>query len=244
MDGTLDALAQVLSELSERPHDIALHARHIRLAKSLEVEQPEVQSALEMLTQFLSAGEDVWLELIKAKEASVDLGTVEGVEELLALYSRAEADYLCASATSSFQKYGIDILIIIAIPILQKHLQFLIDRHALYVDEEVKPSELGELFSTSWTRAAISEVVNKGIGHTQQVLYFVYRERITLTPIRATCYGMHSVTGSSKYWKQPHHPKGNIGHVRLECRRLISVQATACGVLAILSSHPSAPTTF
>jgi hypothetical protein len=101
MDGTLEALAQVLSELSERPYDITLHARHIRLAQSLE--ETEVQSAMEMLTQFLAAGEDVWLELIRAKEASVDLNMAEGVEELLELYSRAEADYLCASTTSNFQ---------------------------------------------------------------------------------------------------------------------------------------------
>ena len=101
MEGTLDALAQLLSELSERPYDIALHARHIRLAQSLE--EAEVHSAMEMLTQFLSAGEDVWLGLIGAKESSVDLSEAEGVQELLALYSRAEADYLCASITSSFQ---------------------------------------------------------------------------------------------------------------------------------------------
>jgi len=99
MDETraLDALAGVLNELSEHPYDISLHARHIHLAQSLEV---QVQAAWEMFTQFLAAGEDVWLDLIKAKEASVDLGTAEGVEEILALYSRAEADYLCASAIS------------------------------------------------------------------------------------------------------------------------------------------------
>lgn len=159
MDGTLDALAQVLSELSERPYDIALHSRHIRIAQSLEDNQTEVQSALEMFVQFLAAGEDAWLELIKAKEASVDLGTVEGVQELLALYSRAEADYL-------------------SIPILQKHLQFIIDRHAHYVGEEAKPAELGALFSTSWTRAAIADVVNKGVRHITQshLLWDVQRD--------------------------------------------------------------------
>jgi squamous cell carcinoma antigen recognized by T-cells 3 len=197
MNENLDALAKVLSELSERPHDIALHARHIQLAKSLEVEPTEVQSALEMSTQFLAAGEDVWLALIEAKEASVDMGTVEGVEELLALYSRAEADYLCASATaSSFQNHDIDVLIILAIRILQKHIQFIIDRYAHCVDEEVEPSALGELFSSSWTRAAIADVVNRGIGHITQVQYVRDKDRIYLIPVRATCYGMPSVIGS------------------------------------------------
>ena len=103
MDGTLDALAQLLNELSERPYDITLHSRHIRLAQSLEESELEVHSAMEMLTQFLSAGDHVWLELIRAKETSVDLSKAESVEELLALYARAEADYLCASTTLSLQ---------------------------------------------------------------------------------------------------------------------------------------------
>jgi hypothetical protein len=110
-------------------------------------------------------------------------------------------------------KYGVNVLIITAIPILQKHLQFIIDRHAHYGGEEVKPSELGELFSTSWTRAAIAEVVNKGIGHLTQVLYFCDEKRMALIPIRATCYGTPSVIGSSKYWKQPHHLNGKVRHI-------------------------------
>lgn len=92
---SLDALAQVLNELSESPYDINLHAKHIRLAQSLEGMETEVQSALEMLPDFLAAGEDVWLALIKTKEGALDLDTGNGVEELLALYNRAEADYLC-----------------------------------------------------------------------------------------------------------------------------------------------------
>ncbi|RDB17959.1 hypothetical protein Hypma_000943 [Hypsizygus marmoreus] len=146
---SLDALAKVLTDLSERPFDITLHAQHIRLAQSLEGMEAEQQLALEMLPQYLAAGEDVWLALIKAKEASVDLETAEGVEELLSLYSRAEEDYL-------------------SIPILQKHLQFLLDKHARYSEEGTRPEALGDLFSTNWTRSAITDVVNKGIGHLTQ----------------------------------------------------------------------------
>jgi len=32
----------------------------------------------------------------------------------------------------------------------------------------VKPTDLGEMFTTGWTREAITEVVNKGIGHLTQ----------------------------------------------------------------------------
>ncbi|KAF8073869.1 hypothetical protein FPV67DRAFT_1479613 [Lyophyllum atratum] len=143
---SLEALGKVLNDLSERPYDINLHIQHIRLAQSLEGMEAQAKSAMEMLPDFLAAGDEVWSLLIEEKENSVDLQTAEGVEELLALYSRAEADYL-------------------SIPILQKHLQFILDRYEEYSGDEPKPSELGILFSVPWTRAAITEVVNKGIGH-------------------------------------------------------------------------------
>ncbi|KAG6918338.1 hypothetical protein DXG01_015197 [Tephrocybe rancida] len=143
---SLDALAKVLNDLSERPYDLNLHKQHVQLARSLEGMEAEATSACEMLVDFLAAGDQVWNTLIEAKESSVDLETAEGVDELLSVYSRAESDYL-------------------SIPILQKHLQFLIDRHEQYAGEDPKPSALGDLFSTTWTRTAITEVVNKGLKH-------------------------------------------------------------------------------
>ena len=97
MDETqsLDALANVLTQLEAKPFDLALHATHIRLTQTLGVAQ-DTQSAMELMTSYFAAGEDVWLALIKAKEAALDLDSANGVEELLALYKRAEGDYLCA----------------------------------------------------------------------------------------------------------------------------------------------------
>lgn len=92
---SLDALAKLLNDLSERPYDINLHIQHLQLAKSLEGMESQITSACEMLVDFLAAGEQVWFILIDAKEKLVNLETQEGVEELLALYSRAESDYLC-----------------------------------------------------------------------------------------------------------------------------------------------------
>ncbi|PFH53912.1 hypothetical protein AMATHDRAFT_186548 [Amanita thiersii Skay4041] len=121
--------------------------------------ESEVHNAMAMLPEFLAAGEDVWLYLISAKEAQVDLNTPNGVEELLALYERAEADYL-------------------SIPVLQRHLEFLITNHAKYFSEEImKPPELGDLFATEWTRVAIGEVVNKGIGHLNQSHFLWDKQR-------------------------------------------------------------------
>ena len=93
---SLDTLATIINDLSERPHDITLHAEHIKLTKSIQGMDSELQTAMEMLPEFLAAGEDVWLYLLDKKEHSVDLDTADGVEKLLAYYERAEVDYLCA----------------------------------------------------------------------------------------------------------------------------------------------------
>jgi len=60
----------------------------------------ETTSAMEMTTQFLAAGEELWLPLINAEVQKLDLDTEEGVVELLALYTRAESDYMCAPLVS------------------------------------------------------------------------------------------------------------------------------------------------
>jgi hypothetical protein len=53
--------------------------------------------------------------------------------------------------------------------ILQKHIDFLIDRHAWFAALDNKPEGFGELFSTEWTRSIISVVVGKGVAHLTQV---------------------------------------------------------------------------
>lgn len=104
MDDTqsLDALANILNDVAEKPYDVPTHARHIRLTQSLEGMESEVTSAMEMMIQFLAAGEEVWLPLIDAKMRELDLDTKEGVVGLLAFYTRAESDYMCALLISYF----------------------------------------------------------------------------------------------------------------------------------------------
>lgn len=163
---SLEALGNIYNEIAEKPYDISLHIKHVNLAQSMEGMDAELQAALEMMAEFLAAGDEVWLPLIRTKEKSVDLDTAEGVKELLNLYTRAESDYLCEYILISQRPMHERPL---AIPLLQKHLQYLIDRHAQYMGEEPKPATLGELFSTDWTRQAIDEVVDKGINHLAQV---------------------------------------------------------------------------
>ena len=53
-------------------------------------------------------------------------------------------------------------------------MEFLIDRHAQYSSgEQLKPDALGdELFSDTWTREAVDDVVKKGATHLTQVKYY------------------------------------------------------------------------
>jgi squamous cell carcinoma antigen recognized by T-cells 3 len=92
----LDALASILTRLAENPYDYEAHVRHIRLLKSAQDADSDLIAAIEMMANFYAIGEDLWSILIENKKKSVDLRTANGVGELLALYERAEADYLCA----------------------------------------------------------------------------------------------------------------------------------------------------
>ena len=93
---SLEAVDNILSKISATPLDLSLHLRHIELAKALEDLEFQL-TAFQTLTQFLAVGDEIWLPYVDAKAKYLDLDTVEGVEELLQLYERAEEDYLCRS---------------------------------------------------------------------------------------------------------------------------------------------------
>lgn len=96
MDESLNALSNILSQIAEQPLNVALHIQHIQIASSQPGLNAELMSAMEMMTEFLAADpEHVWLPLIKQRESSLNFDSSAGVEELLALYERAESDYLC-----------------------------------------------------------------------------------------------------------------------------------------------------
>lgn len=91
----LDALANLLTELSVNSFDINLHVQHINLARSFDMDG-QVLVAQEMAASYLAVGDDVWLPLIEAKTSSANLENPADVLEVLDMYARAEADYLCA----------------------------------------------------------------------------------------------------------------------------------------------------
>ncbi|KAI3616179.1 rna-binding protein prp24 [Moniliophthora roreri] len=145
----LEAFTNVVGLLTERPYDFSLHLQHIRMAESIPGMEAEAQAALETFNTFYAAGDEAWIPLIEAKEKELDLKSAADVRQLLELYERAEADYL-------------------SIPILKRHLEFVMERHAAYTEGEAKPEELEELFSTEWTRLTMTDIVNKGVGHLAQ----------------------------------------------------------------------------
>ena len=91
----LETFTNILNLLSEKPYDFSLHLQHVRIANSLQGMDTEARAALETFTSFYATGDDVWMPLIEAKEASTDMTSAQSVLELLALYEQAEGDYLC-----------------------------------------------------------------------------------------------------------------------------------------------------
>jgi squamous cell carcinoma antigen recognized by T-cells 3 len=90
----LEALAEILTQLSENPYDLSLHTKHIALAQKHGLDD-QLQVARDMLVGIWAMGEDVWLPIIEHQKANEDLSTAEGVQRVLDLYTRAEDDYFC-----------------------------------------------------------------------------------------------------------------------------------------------------
>ena len=99
---SLEAVANILGEISTKPFDLSVHLRHIELAKTLDDLESQL-TAFQMVSEFLAVADEVWLPYLDAKAKSVDLETQEGVEELLQLFEKAEADYLCRWCSFAFE---------------------------------------------------------------------------------------------------------------------------------------------
>ena len=56
-----------------------------------------------------------------------------------------------------------------AIPILQKHLEFLLERYEHFTEAGDRPEALGEMFSIEWMHNSMSKVVAHGVGDLMKV---------------------------------------------------------------------------
>ncbi|KAI0755299.1 RNA-binding protein Prp24 [Daedaleopsis nitida] len=143
-EDALEAISGILERLLDNPYDMSLHAEHIRIARTTGMDD-QVESALDMLTSFWAAGEDVWLPRIQLKIATANLEASEDLQGIHDLFTRAEQDYL-------------------SLPILQKHLEFLLERYEHFA-EAGRPDTLDNMFSPEGMYQVLSTVVAKGAGH-------------------------------------------------------------------------------
>ena len=95
----LEAVANVLTLLGEDPYNISLHSQHVQLARATEGEE-QLEVAFDMFTTFWAAGDYAWIPFIDLKMAAADFDSAEGMKGVLALFERAEDDYLCAYPSS------------------------------------------------------------------------------------------------------------------------------------------------
>ena len=58
-----------------------------------------------------------------------------------------------------------------AIPILQKHLEFLVERYEHFTEAEGMPEALGEMFSIEWMHDSMSKVAAHGVGDLMKVCH-------------------------------------------------------------------------
>ncbi|PCH39752.1 hypothetical protein WOLCODRAFT_136486 [Wolfiporia cocos MD-104 SS10] len=141
----LEALSHILERITEDPYNISLHVDNVRIARDTGMED-QVESALDMVTAFWAAGDYVWLPLIESKISSSNMESRVDLQTISDLFEKAEQDY-------------------VSIPLLQKHLEFVIDRHEHFRSAaEVDEDGMETAFTTPWTRAALAQIVSRGIG--------------------------------------------------------------------------------
>ncbi|KAG8698016.1 Splicing factor, partial [Ceratobasidium sp. 394] len=140
-EGTvLEELSLVLTALQSNPYDLAKHYEHIRLASLLPGMEEQVVTAREMMIETWAAFEDMWLPIIDHKVASSGVLNLESFSQIISVFERAEVDYL-------------------SIPILLKHMRFIIDSAA------ASNEELQSFLTRDTIRELLKGLVAKGSGH-------------------------------------------------------------------------------
>jgi hypothetical protein len=91
---SLEALANILNDLSENPYDLSIHYKHVALAQQNGMDD-QLQVACDMLAGVWSSSDTFWFPIIEHCKTRQATNTGEGVQYVLDMYKRAEADYLC-----------------------------------------------------------------------------------------------------------------------------------------------------
>lgn len=59
-----------------------------------------------------------------------------------------------------------------AIPLLKRHLEFILERQRQLEEDGVKPDEFRELLDVEWTLGEMDKIVSRGVGHLTEVRSF------------------------------------------------------------------------
>ncbi|KIJ45650.1 hypothetical protein M422DRAFT_29753 [Sphaerobolus stellatus SS14] len=105
----LETLSRLLTSISESPYSLELHARHVQLASAPELAD-QLDGAVQLLTQFYAATDEVWLpylqyklrhlglpdDLVGSEDTTLDLShiTLEALLDIQELFRKAADDYL------------------------------------------------------------------------------------------------------------------------------------------------------
>lgn len=91
---SLEALSNILTELTKNPNSLSLYARYFNLAQSNGVDDEDINPVRQMLTTYWPANDDVWLPIIEGRVRQ-GVNALEDTLEVLDLFEAAEDDYFC-----------------------------------------------------------------------------------------------------------------------------------------------------
>ncbi|KAH7100756.1 hypothetical protein BKA62DRAFT_705553 [Auriculariales sp. MPI-PUGE-AT-0066] len=138
-EDVLGDLSQLMERITTRQGDISLLRQYIEMASDSGLD--EEATAVRELAQMVVSSSDttVWLPLLASK--SKELGdTLDGVQEINAMYKRAAQDYL-------------------SIPLLTSHMDFVLEHQEMIalMDEDASETEA--------VRAVLSTIAQQASGH-------------------------------------------------------------------------------
>ncbi|KDE07196.1 hypothetical protein MVLG_02596 [Microbotryum lychnidis-dioicae p1A1 Lamole] len=105
-EALMERYSSVLTQLSERPYDRALHSSHLALVRQLG-DDDGLEQARQMLGSYHPLTQDEWTEWIDDRRAKLDQDDMEPHVALLDLYSKSTRDILYMPLLESYSKHVI-----------------------------------------------------------------------------------------------------------------------------------------
>ncbi|KAF8527992.1 hypothetical protein BU17DRAFT_38620 [Hysterangium stoloniferum] len=156
----LESLSALLTSLSEAPYDLGLHAKHIQLASSPDLEE-QFDDATQLLLNFYAATDQVWLPFLQTKMQRINIPYDFDNQQESELDLKDVSLEVLLDLLDSFRKAANDYL---SISILKSEIQLLTLLHS----SASSNPELEPLLSEDAVRSAISTAALGGSWHMTQ----------------------------------------------------------------------------